>query len=364
MARRSLPPNLYERNGYYSWRNPVTREEFGLGRNKAHAIPQAVEANLHIAKLSQAPRLIDRLTGDSGRSVEAWCKRYQELLQRRVLADNTRRTYRSLGLRMASVLGSQRPLKGITALEISQGLEKVAIAEGKARLAQSLRNFMRDSFRESIVQGWRTDNPVIATKMPIPVEVKRSRLSLETLLKVYERSSPWLQNAIALALTSAQRREDVANAMFADFRDGYWWCVQASEKSTTPHRIQIPLGLKPTGFHLSLEDVVAQCRRTFVASRYLVHQTVSRGNSHVGSQIWVDTISRRFSSTLAMVAGSWEGKDPPTFHEIRSLSERLYSAMGVDTQALLGHTEAATTAIYHNSRGSEWTTVRSRVVSE
>ncbi|MFV9998399.1 MAG: phage integrase Arm DNA-binding domain-containing protein, partial [Arsenophonus endosymbiont of Dermacentor nuttalli] len=30
-----LPPNLYKRNGYYSYRDPRTRKEYGLGRNKA-----------------------------------------------------------------------------------------------------------------------------------------------------------------------------------------------------------------------------------------------------------------------------------------------------------------------------------------
>jgi len=41
----------------------------------------------------------------------------------------------------------------------------------------------------------------------------------------------------------------------------------------------------------------------------------------------------------------------PSLAEIRSLSERLYSTRGVDTQTLLGHRRAATTAIYHDDRG-------------
>lgn len=45
---------------------------------------------------------------------------------------------------------------------------------------------------------------------------------------------------------------------------------------------------------------------------------------------------------------------PPTFHETRSLSMRLYAEQGVNVQALSGHKDPAMTAIYTDSRGSEW----------
>ncbi|ENA5523494.1 tyrosine-type recombinase/integrase, partial [Escherichia albertii] len=48
------------------------------------------------------------------------------------------------------------------------------------------------------------------------------------------------------------------------------------------------------------------------------------------------------------------GKTPPTFHEQRSLSERLYRAQGIDTKTLLGHKVQATTDRYNDTRGQEW----------
>jgi integrase len=297
---------------------------------------------------------VDRITGDATRTVGDWCAKYEELLKRRALADNTRRTYKSLGVKMAAVLGAALPLKRVTALEVSAALETLAVTDGKARLAQALRVFMRDSFREAIVQGWVTDNPVMATKISIPVTVKRSRLSLELFQATYNQVLPWLQNAMALALTSAQRREDIAEAKFTAFRDGGWWCVQASKKTKHAHRIVIPFDLKPAGFHLSLGEVVSQCRRTGIASPYLVHQTEARGNSPLGSQMWIDTISRRFTEAVARVTAM---PNPPTFHEIRSLAARLYKTQGIDTKALLGHNDEETTELYENSRGSEWVRV-------
>jgi len=38
-----LPPNLYARNdGYYSFRDPRTGKEYGLGRDKRYALTQAI----------------------------------------------------------------------------------------------------------------------------------------------------------------------------------------------------------------------------------------------------------------------------------------------------------------------------------
>lgn len=45
---------------------------------------------------------------------------------------------------------------------------------------------------------------------------------------------------------------------------------------------------------------------------------------------------------------------PLSFHEQRSLSERLYREQGIDTQILLGHTSKTMTDRYNDSRGKEW----------
>ena len=355
--KRGWPANLYERGGYYSWRSPVDGVEYGIGRDRAQAFAQATEANLHCAGLIDKGRLIDRLTGNLDRTIEKWNEKYQGLLATAKLADNTRRTYKSLGLRMVRMLKPETPLANITALAISTGLEALARDEGKARTAQALRNFMRDSFREARVQGWYTaENPVFDTKLPMPVEVKRSRLSLEVYRLVYQATDlVWLRNAMDLALVSGQRREDIACAQFRDFHDGGWWCVQASAKATNAHRIFIPLELRLNELGKSLGDVVSQCRRTGVVSKHLIHQTVERGNSPRGRRIWIDTLSKRFAEAMTSLQLDWGDKDPPTFHEIRSLSERLYAAQGgINTQELLGHNDPETTAMYHDSRGSEW----------
>lgn len=357
------PANLYERDGYYSYRNPLDGVEYGLGRNKKAAFDQSIEANLRLHGAAIQPRLIHRITGDGKRTVGKWNEKYRALLiERGKLADVTLRTYKTLGGRMVRMLKPDTPLSLITPLEVTRVLDETAVIEGKARTAQALRNFMRDSFREARVQGWYVgENPVIDTKLSTRVEIQRARLSFDHFMKIYQRPGilPWLRNAMALGLVSGQRREDLARAQFHDFHDEGWYLIQQSEKSVDPHKIVIPYELRLKVFGLSLGEVVSQCRRTGVLSKHLVHQTVNRGNSPAGRAIWVDTISHRFAEEIDRLKVNWSPKTPPTFHEIRSLSERLYSAQGgVNTQELLGHNQPETTEEYHDPRGSEWVRIK------
>lgn len=355
-SRRNWPDHLHCRDGYWSWRDPLTGQEHGLGRDRAYAFAQAVEANIHIAGLRRAPRLIDRITGSADYTLGAWLDVYAGEIAKRRLSENTRKSYRSLIARARRDLGADTPLRAITALTITDACRAVE-AEGKARLAQAFRSLLKDCFREAVVAGWVDENPVRATRLR-PVAVKRARLTLDVFRAVYAGAiSPWLKIAMALAIVSAQRREDVANAQFSDFHDGGWWLVQRK----TGSRIMLPLELRLDAIDLSLAEVLAMARKTGVVSRYLVHQTQPYGNSPVGAQVWIDTISRRFTDAVAGLGRDWQDKNPPTFHEIRSLAERLYSRQGdVRTQELLGHRDPRTTAVYADTRGAEWVQVRVR----
>jgi len=353
-SKRDWPANLYERNGYFSWRHPVTRKEYGIGRDKFVALNHAIAANLHVAGQATATTLVDRLDGSSKRTVDAWCDRYEKQLAKRELAENTRRTYKSLLKRTRAALGGANALARVTTLVVSDALDAVQ-EEGKSRLAQAWRSFLTDFFRAAVAAGWIETNPALVTEK-VKVEVQRARLTFDDFQALYAAADlPWLKNAMALALVSAQRREDVARATFADFREGGWWC----EQRKTGNRVFLPLELRITCFGLSLADVLKQCRSTGVLSKHLIHQVRPRGNSPVGNPIWQDTITRQFGELVANLGRDWGDQMPPTFHEIRSLSERLYSDQGgVNTQELLGHRDPRMTQTYHDSRGAEWVKVK------
>lgn len=346
-----LPDGLRERNGYYSYTNPVDGREYGIGRDRREAIQQAMEAN---AKLRKKPTVLERITG-AARSWGEWCDTFEKIIAERDSRPNTKRTRKSQMKRLRSTFPENVPAASITTMQCADALNAIK-GEGKARTAQAFRSFMIDCFDRMIAQGWRTDNPAAVTD-EITVKVKRARLSLETLLRLYRTTEiAWLRNAIALALVTGQDRDSVRNAKFSDFRDGGWW----NERSKTGARVFIPLDLRLEQFGMSLDDVLRQCRTTGILSTHLVHQTQRAKGARLGKPLHVDMITRVFSAELAKLGIDWSGKKAATFHEIRSLSGRLYREQGnVSPQELLGHKDPRTTAVYTDGRG-EWVKVSVR----
>jgi integrase len=347
--RRNFPDNLYETGGYYSWKHPSTGQHFGLGRDKTHAFKEAIKANAAIAV--KRPSLVDRITG-AANTWGDWCIEFEKKLAERESAENTRRTRKSQMNRLRKCFDESRAASGITTKDCADVLEQMKQA-GKHRAAQAFRSFLIDCFDRMIAAGWRPDNPASVTD-EIKVKVKRARLPFDVFMKVYERTKyRWLRNAMALALVSGQGREECAYAEFSDVHDDCWW----SERGKTGARIILPLDLRLECFGMSLGDVIRQCRTTGIVSKHLVHQTERARGARLGKKMHVAKLTRMFSAEVRALELDWDGKSPPTFHEIRSLSSRLHKEQGnVNPQELLGHKDPRTTAIYTDGRG-EWVRV-------
>jgi integrase len=302
------------------------------------------------------PRLAERISQGGPRTVEAWEGKYRELLAGHDITKETRANYLAHSRRIVKAMG-QRPIRQITAMDVADFLDGI-VAEGLPGVAKAVKGYMRLSFSEAVGKGWIDTVPVRDVRITTKAVVKRARLTLDVFNRVYETApTEWLRNAMALALVSAQRREDVARAEFKDFHDGGWWLTQASEKTDHPHRIFIPNELSPRGFNISLGAVVSRSRKSGVVSRFVVHQTVRRGASSVGGALRLSTVSRAFTDAVDALGIDWGTKTPPTFHEIRSLALRLYGDQGVNVQLLAEHSDPDTTAIYLNSRGQEYARV-------
>jgi integrase len=343
-----LPDGLRERDGYYSYTNPQDGREYGIGRDRRQAIQQALEAN---AALRKQPSLLERIQG-TARTWDEWCDAFEKLLAEREARPNTLRTRKSQMKRLRGVFPAGKAVASITTLECASALNDIK-AEGKARTAQAFRAFLIDCFDRMRAQGWRGDNPAEVTD-EVKVTVRRARLSLEVFRAVYGATQiVWLRNAMALALVSGQDRDSCQHARFTDFREGGWW----NERRKTGARVFLPLDLRLECFGMSLEDVRSQCRSTGILSTHLVHQTQRAKGARLGKPLHVDMITRVFSAELAKLGLDWGDKSPPTFHEIRSLSGRLYKEQGnVNPQELLGHKDPRTTAVYTDGRG-EWVKV-------
>ena len=354
MRRAGWPKGLIERKGYYSWRSPVDGREYGIGRDKSDAIAQVIEANIHAAGMQNKRRLVDVLDGGE-KTVGRWLDRFEKELAKRNPAINTAKTNRWRVKMARELLGEALPLARISTETIALAIESIE-DQGKSRSAQSMRSFFVDMFNGAIAAGWWTSpNPVTVTRA-VNVEIKRGRLSWDAYQAIYKAAGQaWIRNAMDLALVSAQRREDIAGATFADFKSDGWYFKQGK----TGKKLILPLELRLNVLGKSLGDVMRQCRASGVLSKFLIHQTTPTGNSAVGERIFIDTISKGFARVRDSLDMDWGDKGPPTFHEIRSLSERLYASQGnINTQELLGHESPEMTRMYHDTRGAEWTRVK------
>lgn len=343
----NLPKNLTYRKGSKSffWRNPTTGKEIPLGQiARRDAISQAIEANNFINQNYTPIALIERLKGADTMTLSDWIERYEILLQRRNLSANT---YKIRGNQLATVrekMGAMI-LAEVTTRHIAAFLEQW-IVEGKNTMAGAMRSVLSDMFREAIVEGHVSQNPVEPTRAP-KIEVARKRLKLDTYNPTREAAEAmpaWFPLAMDLALVTGQRREDVAAMQFSHIYDDRLYVTQIK----TGMKIALPLSLGLPCVRLRLGTVIDRCK---LVSRtdFLISSGI-RKNSPDGS-IHPDGLTKKFSAARKLTGIDF-GENPPTFHEIRSLSGRLYKEIYGEefAQKLLGHTSENTTQMYLDAR--------------
>jgi enterobacteria phage integrase len=222
--------------------------------------------------------------------------------------------------------------------------------------------FMFDVFERAEAKGVipAGSNPARLVEVE-SAEVKRARLTWDEFKVIYAKAQEmvapgvlgrWAINAIELGIVTAQRGGDIAVMQFKNERERQLWIQQI--KGTHPSRVCIPLDLRLNVLGLSVADVVRRCRENVVLSRYMVHHVSHGPNFKPSDPVHHGTIAKAFATARDASGLRWPSKTPPSFHELRSLSERLYRDQGgVDTRVLLGHKHENTTALYHDTRGMD-----------
>lgn len=347
-----LPLNVYTNRGAYVWRHPVTGKVFGLGNRRQEAFAQAHEANLAVLELLEKPRLVHRIVGQPETLAE-WIETYKGILDKRFndgkIAKSTRDNSKQRCDTIAGKIGTT-VLKEATTRTIVDFL-KTYDDEGKARMGQAMRSLLLDVFREAIAAGWCERNPVAVTRTE-RVATKRERLSLDQFMAIYakakEESSEWMLHCLELAILTAQRRGDLAKMKYRDIKDGCLNVIQQKNKRTDEigHKVAIPMELAIAGF--SLQATLAGTKN--VLSPYLIHHTKQAGRAKIGSKVRAASLQQEFARLRKLVG--IVGENPPSLHEVRSLSARLYtSKYGKEfANALMGHKSAKMTELYLDER--------------
>lgn len=241
----------------------------------------------------------------------------------------------------------------------------------RARQAGAYRSLLLDCWREAIAAGVAERNPIEITRIA-PAKVLRDRLSLETFKVLHatalDMDDLWLARSLELALVTAQRREDISAMQFRQRNDATAWVdgdglYVIQQKTGT--RLILPLDLRLDALGMSVGDVIERCRSAAVLSPWLIHHNRSIAFASIGDPVHIDTLSRGFKRIRdeAVKNGHknlWNpDKEPPTFHEMRSLSIRCYTDQfdAEFAQAIAGHKSMDMTNVYRDVRGSEWSKV-------
>lgn len=358
-------PNLYPlysrkvNKVYWRYKHPVTGKFHALGTDEAEAIAIATEANARLAeqRSRQILAISDRIATSKGKAIttNTWLDRYWKIQDERLENGDIRPNTYKQKAKPVSLLRETAGIKLISAVDVrdvAQILESY-ITEGQPRMAQVIRSVLIDIFKEAqhygeVPPGY---NPALATKQPRR-KITRQRLNLDEWQKIFEiadASHQYMGNAMLLALVTGQRLGDISKMKFNDIWDDHLHVVQ--EK--TGSKLAIPLSLRLNAINWSLRDVVARCR-DYAVSPYLIHFFRSTSMAERGAQVKSNTLTMNFSKARDKAEINWGDGTPATFHEQRSLAERLYEAQGIDTQKLLGHKSPNQTARYHDDRGKEW----------
>jgi integrase len=357
-------PNLYckfdKRTGkvYWQYKHPLSGRFHSLGTDEAEAKQVATEANTIIAEqlTRQILSIHERLARMKGNrtdiTVTEWLDKYLVIQDERLKLNELRlNSYKQKAkpLRLFREHCGMQYLKDISALDIAEITDAVK-AEGHNRMAQVVRMVLIDVFKEAQHSGHVPPghNPALATKQPRN-KVTRQRLSLEEWKTIYasaERQEPYLQTGMLLALVTGQRLGDICKMQFKDI----WDDMLHVEQEKTGSRLAIPLDLKCEAIGLTLRDVISKCRDA-VVSKYLVHFRHTSSQANRGDQVSTSSLTSTFKKARNKSGLTWGTGTAPTFHEQRSLSERLYREQGVDTQKLLGHKSREMTDKYNDDRG-------------
>ncbi|MFW3995241.1 phage integrase Arm DNA-binding domain-containing protein [Klebsiella pneumoniae] len=361
-------PNLYPlfsrkvNKVYWRYKHPITGKFHSLGTDEAEATAIAIEANKRLAEQQtrQIMAIIDRISTSTGKAISTntWLERYWKIQQERLKSGDIRENTIKQKAKPVSLLKERVGMKLISAVnvrDVAQILDEY-LAEGQPRMAQVIRSVLIDVFKEAqhageVPPGY---NPALATKQPRR-KITRQRLTLEEWQKIFDiadENHKYMGNAMLLAIVTGQRLGDISRMKFSDIWDDHLHV----EQEKTGSKIAIPLALRCNAINWSLRDVISRCR-DYAVSPYLVHFFRTTSQAERGAQVKPRTLTMNFSKARDRADIDWGQGTPATFHEQRSLSERLYKAQGINTKDLLGHKTQQQTDRYHDDRGKGWTTV-------
>ena len=354
--KKRKPQGLHSfkaKNGtvYYTCLHPGTGKRHSLGKDFVIAckILHSLQAQY---RTDREQKILNRING-SGKTFATFIEtKYLPMIEASDLKPNTRKERRYYAQLLVKQFG-QKPLTEVSTRLISEFMAGY-VEQDKARTAQGIRTSLVDIFAEAISTGWMeaNNNPAKLTRSP-KVKTQRSRLTLEQFKLIYDQcTEEWERRMMELAIVTSHAGSADLSTMQKP-KDGFLWI----RRTKTDEGVKIPLELTLEALGWNLGDIVQKCTSTKILSPFLLHHVEDHGAAKRGHKMQQNRLTHAFTALVRKAGIDWGDKQPATLYEVRSLSERLYEEQGINTQTLLAHKSAKSTAKYHDTRGDDWHTL-------
>lgn len=357
-SSKALPPNLYEYNGYYKYRNPLTGKSLSFGKNRQDAINAAIEANLLLLTQQREIDFIQRATVsentiEASISVSTLIERYKcesEHFAQLKASTHKEEMYRLN--RLQKMIGDKK----LTELDVRFIADFL-----RAHFENNARTKMRGLFIKlcEFAEGNGLMKENTAKKTLKGVEKKRARgkMTMTLFNQIYERAEPFLQIAMKISLLTLLRRGDIEELRYDDIEDGYLYVeVNKSETSSSPKRLAFEVSEE-------LKAIISESKRDGIVSPYIVHRKPTKFYDNHGKDHWSKVNSDYITKSFKKIRNSLpEMKNipvanRPTFHEIRSLGAYLLLRKDFgkeEISLIMGHSSTNTTDIYLTKHDLPW----------
>lgn len=348
---KGLEPNLYESNGYYTYRRPDTGTRHGMGRDKAKAQDAARVLN---SRLMRGADLVADVMGESKNTVEnavtAWITEWVNADPK--LSEWTKKAKYGRGQRIIKDTG-KTVLENCSTRWCAEYLDGNHFGSAYVQY----RAVLSQIFQFAQTKGWINRNPVEPTRSSNHYEKLRRRLSVEQFKSIYTLAPEWMQIAMELALICLFGRAEVSAARYDHIRDGRMHYIREKTKDRSKTAY---VAIEMTS---SMDDLVRRSRLLAPVSPFIVHRIPSRTQDRFAHEHWSRVTGDYITREFARIRDSLPqmrvipANQKPTFHEIRALGSRLLELKGTnveDIQVLMGHADENMTQHYLDGHDTRW----------
>lgn len=272
-------------------------------------------------------------------NVSEWLDQFIEIQKQRDITIKTVQEKIYIANYLSKKIGN-RPLDIIRTLDLFILIDEF-LKQDKQTAGMKVYLFLKQCFRIAWSRGLIDHDPAARLERP-ECKVKRERLELHEflrILKISELLAPeYFYFAMLTALVTGRRPCELVNISMDNIENDYL-NIQTAKKGAI---VSLPMDLKLKKIGTSLRDLFIMTN----GKKYLIER---KGNNPKVSPHSLSTWFSRMRNASEIFAA--DGRLPPSFYEIRSLSALLYNDQGVNINRLLAHQSDNSTLIYTDRRG-------------